>query len=134
MSYIRIDNNQNMNFIPEHDVFKRITEDEGIILVVTGESQRSKIIHAGLKLLIENADCNQRDLIIRTASSRIMVRSEFKWENYMGLQLSSAYIHRDADINFLLRILSKCRYFQENKVSANLQPNERKENDKTNFN
>ena len=120
MSYIRIDNNQNMNFIPEHDVFKRITEDEGIILVVTGESQRSKIIHTGLKLLIENADYNQRDLTVRTASSRIMVSSEFKWENYMGLQLSSAYIHRDADINFLLRILLKCRYFPENRVSANL--------------
>ena len=120
MSYIRIDNNQNMNFIPERDAFKRITEDKGIILVVTGELQRSKIVHAGLKLLIENADCNQRDLTIRTASSRIMVCSEFKWENYMGLQVSSAYIHRDADINFLLRILSNCRYFPENRVSANL--------------
>lgn len=113
MTYIRIDYKGNMQPVRKEDIVDFISDDRGNILVVTGEYGRSKSIYESLKVGIPHLKCNQRDLRIETESSRVQIFTKFDWPSYMGLQLTGAYIHRDATLNFLLQIMSKCRLSPE---------------------
>lgn len=110
MNYIRIDYKGNMQLIREEKFLDFISDDKGVVLIVTGQFERSKVLYADLEKHLQATMTNRRELYLEKEHSKYLVRSQFDWPSYMGLQLTSAYIHRDASIDFMLKILSKCRY------------------------
>lgn len=110
MNYIRIDHKGNMQPIRDELLVESISKEKGIVLIVTGEIERSRQLYEDLKENIKPLKCNPRELYLEKEHLRLRVASYFDWPSYMGLQLSSAYVHRDASIDFLFKIMSKCRF------------------------
>lgn len=109
MSYIRVDHKGNMRFVPEDNLLQSIYEDRGKILIVTGDILRSKQLWSGVMDYMEVSYFSFDGNYIYTQGRTINICTSFNWMNYCGLQLSSAYVHRDATLDFLLKIMSKCR-------------------------
>ena len=110
MNYIRIDYKGNIQPITDDVLMDFISEDIGHVLIVTGQREASKNLHEELQWRLQPLEASPRELTLRLQNSSVEIRTNFDWPDYMGLQLTSAYIHRDASIDFMLKIMSKCRY------------------------
>ena len=110
MNYIRVDYKGNMQPVREDEILGFISDDKGVVLIVTGQFERSKVLYADLEKHLQATMTSHRELYLEKEHSKYLVRSHFEWPSYMGLQLTSAYIHRDASIDFLFKIMSKCRF------------------------
>jgi len=109
MSYLRVDYKGEMRFVTDNKLLQSIAENHGQILVVTGDTLRSRELWLSVldfKGVLGGSLANQ---FVHTQQSTISISSPFDWMRYAGLELSSAYVHRDATLNFLLQIMSKCR-------------------------
>lgn len=109
MSYVRIDYKGSIKTVSEENLSDCISNDKGVVLIVTGRGGRSRDIYDDLKLKIQPVSYSDLSRWIKRETGFIQINSAFDWRNYMGVQLSSAYIHRDASVEFLCQILSKCR-------------------------
>ena len=110
MNYIRIDHKGNMQPIRDELLVESISKEKGIVLIVTGGHDRSFLLYENLKEAIQPSEYDQRGLCIKKEEVLIRLSTSFDWSYYMAFQLSSAYVHRDASIDFLLKIMSKCRF------------------------
>ena len=110
MNYIRIDYKGNIQPITHDVLMDFISEDIGHVLIVTGQREASKDLHEKLQWRLQPLEASPRELTLRLQNSSVKIRTNFDWPDYMRLQLTSAYIHRDASIDFMLKIMSKCRY------------------------
>ena len=110
MNYIRIDYKGNMRPISDEALLESIAREQGNILVVTGKLERSKVIFEELKDYAISGIFSAVNMEIGSLYNKISIRSQLDWVAYSGMQLTCAYIHRDASIDFMLKILSKCRY------------------------
>lgn len=113
MSYIRVCQDGTILSVHEEQLLNFITDDKSYILVVTGCSERSRLLYYNLINTGKYSKCNPYDYQLRNSQSNVSVCSSFNWYSYMSLQLHSAYIHRDATIDFLFKIKSKCRFVPE---------------------
>ena len=109
MSYIRVDHKGEMRFVTDDSLLQSIAEDQGQILVVTGASLRSNELWESLVDLVDAQKQSKADCRIQTQYSTIRIRPGFDYRDYLGLQLSSAYVHIDATLHFLIRVMSRCR-------------------------
>ena len=110
MNYIRIDYKGNIQPIRDDELVGYIYDDIGHVLIVTGQRAASKYLHEELQWRLLPSESSPRELTLRLQNSSVKIRTNFDLPDYMGLQLTSAYIHRDASIDFMLKIMSKCRY------------------------
>lgn len=110
MNYIRIDYKGSVKPIRDEELFDFISDDIGCVLIVTGQREASRDLHEELQWRLQPLESSPRELTLRLQNSSVKIRTNFYWPDYMELQLTSAYIHRDASIDFMLKILSKCRY------------------------
>lgn len=109
MSYIRVDNKGEMRIVTDDNLLQSIAEDQGQILVVTGDVLRSRNLWRSLFDSPATQDGSWVNQRIHTQNSTISISSPFEWTDYCGLELSSAYVHIDATLHFLIKIMSKCR-------------------------
>ena len=110
MNYIRIDYKGNIQPIRDEELLNFISEDVGHVLIVTVQRESSKDLYEELQWCSSPLEASPRELTLQLQNSSVKIRTNFDWPDYMGLQLTSAYIHRDASIDFMLKIMSKCRY------------------------
>lgn len=109
MSYLRVDYKGEIRFVSYDSLLQSISEEQGRILVVTGNTLRSRSLWISLVDSIDVQDCFWIDQRIHTQKSKISISSPFEWVRYAGLELSSAYVHRDATLDFLLNVMARCR-------------------------
>lgn len=109
MNYIRIDYKGNMQAVPDEILLKSISEEQGNILVVTGKNERSKVLFHELKDYAISGIFSEFNMEIGSLVNKIHVRSALDKTNYMGMQLTCAYITRDSDLDFVLAIMSRCK-------------------------
>ena len=110
MNYIRIDYKGSIQPIKDEELIGYVCDDIGHVLIVTGQRESSIDLHEELQWRLQPSESSPRELTLRLQNSSVKIRTNFDWPDYMGLQLTSAYIHRDASIDFMLKIMSKCRY------------------------
>lgn len=110
MNYLRIDYKGNMSPIPDNTLTAEMAEEKGHVLVVTGLHSRSRTVYDELSMLDVFSSCKPREMELKGATGTIRICSSLEWMHYAGLQLSSAYITRDATLDFVFRIMSKCRF------------------------
>lgn len=109
MNYIRIDYKGNMRPVSDEILLKSVAEEQGNILVVTGNHERSKVLFHELKDYAISGIFSAINMEIGTLLNKIHIRSALDKTHYLGMQLTCAYITRDADLNFVLAIMSRCR-------------------------
>ena len=109
MSYIRIDCKGNMRPIPDEVLLESIAKEPGNVLVVTGKYERSKVLFEELKDYAISGIFSAVNMEIGSLYNKISIRSQLDWTVYSGMQLTCAYITRDADLNFVLAISSRCK-------------------------
>jgi hypothetical protein len=111
MNYIRIDYKGNIQAVPDEILLKSISEEQGNILVVTGKHERSKVLFEALKDYAISGVFSAINMEIGSLYNKISIRSQLDWMAYSGMQLTCAYITRDADLNFVLAISSRCKEY-----------------------
>ena len=111
MNYIRIDYKGNMRPISDEVLLESIAKEPGNILVVTGKHERSKVLFEELKDYAISGIFSAINMEIGSLYNKISIRSQLDWMAYSGMQLTCAYITRDADLNFVLAISSRCKEY-----------------------
>lgn len=109
MNYVRIDYKGDMRPVSDEILLKSIAEEQGNILVVTGKHERSKVLFHELKDYAISGIFSEFNMEIGSLVNKIHVRSALDKTHYLGMQLTCAYITRDADLNFVLAIMSRCK-------------------------
>ena len=109
MNYIRIDYKGSKQAVPNEILLKSLSEEQGNILVVTGKNERSKVLFHELKDYAISGIFSEFNMEIGSLVNKIHVRSALDKTNYMGMQLTCAYITRDSDLDFVLAIMSRCK-------------------------
>ena len=109
MNYIRIDYKGSMRPIPDEVLLESIAKEPGNILVVTGKHERSKVLFDELEDYAISGIFSVVNMEIGSLYNKISIRSQLDWMAYSGMQLTCAYITRDADLDFVLAISSRCK-------------------------
>lgn len=109
MRYIRVDYKGILSLVREEVLLKSIAEEEGNILVVTGRHERSKFLFHELKDYAISGIFSEFNMEIGSLVNKIHVRSALDKTHYLGMQLTCAYITREADLDFVLAIMSRCK-------------------------
>ncbi len=109
MSYFRVDYRGSITFVKEDDFVKSISSESGNTLVVSDCSQKSKEMYNALLYTEIPKSYSRFNSIIKTEGAVFHILNGFDWWRYSGMVVEAAYIHRNADLNFLLQIMSRCR-------------------------
>lgn len=109
MRYIRVDYKGILYPVREEVLLKSIAEEQGNILVVTGRHERSKDIFHELRDYAISGIFSEFNMEIGSLVNKIHVRSALDKTHYLGMQLTCAYITREADLDFVLAIMSRCK-------------------------
>ena len=109
MRYIRVDYKGNIWTVPDELLLKSIAEEQGNILVVTGKYERSKVLFHELKDYAISGIFSEFNMEIGSLVNKIHIRSSLDKTHYSGMQLTCAYITRDADLDFVIAIMSRCK-------------------------
>lgn len=109
MSYFRVDYWGSITFVKEDDFIKSISNESGNILVISDCSQKSKEMYDALLYTRIPKSYSRFNSIIKTEDAVFHILNGFDWRYYSGMVVETAYIHRNADLNFLLQIMSRCR-------------------------
>lgn len=109
MSYIRVDYKGMLCPVREEVLLKSIAEEQGNILVVTGKRERSKILFHELRDYAISGIFSEFNMEIGSLINKVHIRTALDKTHYLGMQLTCAYITRDADLDFVLAIMSRCK-------------------------
>lgn len=109
MSYFKIEPNGNISVVHEHSMVADLLCRLKNTLVICENSNSALSLAKELHKHIPKSKFRVRDLEISDSISRFIFKSSPDYRNYLGMQVSNAYVHRSHTGDLILKVSCRVR-------------------------